>query len=329
MSIEAKQMLMLDLSSELGNILTTDDRDTVLCILSELLSKYELETAVNTEFFDMDTDELLEAYISAKTIEGRSPKTLERYKYIISKMMKAINIPARKISVFHIRTYLAKEKDRGLSDRTLEGTREALSAFFGWLHREGLIPSNPISNLGAIKYAKVTRLPYSQVDIEKLKESCTNDRDRAIISFLLSSGCRISEVCGLNRDSIDFDNKQCNVLGKGNKERLVYIDDITVLHLKRYLDSRTDDSEALFIGKGTNRLQPGGVRYMLKKVSSIAEVNNTHPHRFRRTLATSLIDHGMPIQEVAIILGHDKIDTTMGYVYTDNKNVKNSYEKYA
>ena len=276
----------------------------------------------------MEPDELLDAYISAKTIEGRSPKTLDRYKYIITKMMKSINIPVRKISVFHIRTYLTKEKQRGLSDRTLEGTREVLSAFFGWLHREGLINSNPISNLGTIKYAKVTRLPYTQVDIEKLKESCNNDRDRAIISFLLSSGCRISEVCALNRTDIDFDNKQCTVLGKGNKERIVYIDDITVLHLKRYLNNREDEYEALFIGKNTKRLQPGGIRYMLKKVANRAEVSNTHPHRFRRTLATSLIDHGMPIQEVAIILGHDKLDTTMGYVYTDNKNVKNSYEKY-
>ena len=328
MSIEAKQMLLLDFSNELANILTVDGRDTVLCILSELLAKYELVQTNNTEFYDMETDELLDAYISAKTIEGRSPKTLDRYKYIITKMMKSINIPVRKISVFHIRTYLTKEKQRGLSDRTLEGTREVLSAFFGWLHREGLINSNPISNLGTIKYAKVTRLPYTQVDIEKLKESCNNDRDRAIISFLLSSGCRISEVCALNRTDIDFDNKQCTVLGKGNKERIVYIDDITVLHLKRYLNSRKDEYEALFIGKNTKRLQPGGIRYMLKKVANKAEVSNTHPHRFRRTLATSLIDHGMPIQEVAIILGHDKLDTTMGYVYTDNKNVKNSYEKY-
>ena len=328
MSVEAKQMLLLDFSNELANILTVDGRDTVLCILSELLAKYELVQTNNTEFYDMETDELLDAYISAKTIEGRSPKTLERYKYIISKMMKSINIPMRKISVFHIRTYLTKEKQRGLSDRTLEGTREVLSAFFGWLHREGLINSNPISNLGTIKYAKVTRLPYTQVDIEKLKESCDNDRDKAIISFLLSSGCRISEVCALNRTDIDFDNKQCTVLGKGNKERIVYIDDITVLHLRRYLDSRKDEYDALFIGKNTKRLQPGGIRYMLKKVANKAEVSNTHPHRFRRTLATSLIDHGMPIQEVAIILGHDKLDTTMGYVYTDNKNVKNSYEKY-
>lgn len=329
MSIEAKQMLMLDLSSELSSVLTTENKDTVLCILSELLSKYELESIANAEFFDNDSDELLEAYISAKTIEGRSSKTLDRYKYIISKMLKTVNIPIRKISVFHIRTYLSKEKQRGVSDRTLESTREVLSAFFGWLHREGLIPTNPISNLGAIKYPKVTRLPYTQVDIEKLKESCDNDRDRAIISFLLSTGCRVSEVCNLNISDIDFENRECNVLGKGNKERIVYIDDVTVLHLKRYLDSRTDDSEALFVGKGTSRLQPGGIRYMLKRVSKIAEVTNTHPHRFRRTLATSLIDHGMPIQEVAIILGHDKLDTTMEYVYTDNKNVKSSYEKYA
>lgn len=327
MSIEAKTLLMHELSEKLGSILSADDRDTVLALLSESLVNYNLEhlEGVGSDF---ESEELLEAYISAKRIEGRSEKTLERYAYVIHRMMDAIPIPIRNITVFHIRKYFATEKARGIADRTLEGTREVLSAYFGWLHKEGLLPANPIVNLGSIKYAKVTRLPYSDVDIEQLKECCDNVRDKAIISFLLSTGCRIGEVCTLNRQDIDFVNRECIVLGKGSKERTVYLDDVTVMQLKRYLDSRTDDNEALFVWKGAIRLQPGGVRNMLKKVSGKAGVNNTHPHRFRRTLATNLIDHGMPIQEVAAVLGHDKIDTTMGYVYIDRENVRNSYNKY-
>ena len=206
MSIEAKQLLLHDLEKKIGSILTVDNTEEVMKLLSEQLSNYELEKN-QSEGEDIESRELLEAYISAKKIEGRSDKTLERYQYVIEKMMKKIDVPLRKISVFHIRRYLADEKERGLSDRTLEGIREVLSAYFGWLQKEGLIASNPIVNLGAIKYQKLKRIPYSSVDIEKLKESCTNDRDKAIISFLLSTGCRISEVCALNRTDIDFENK--------------------------------------------------------------------------------------------------------------------------
>lgn len=327
MSIEAKKLLMYDFGDKLKNLLSEADKDSVLAILSELLINYNLEHEESAET-DFESEELLRAYIDAKRIEGRSEKTLERYEYIIRKMMDCIPLPIRSITVFHIRKYFSTEKARGISDRTLEGTREVLSAYFGWLHKEGLLQSNPIANLGSIKYAKVKRLPYSDVDIEQLKECCTNVRDKAIISFLLSTGCRISEACALNIRDIDFQNKECIVLGKGNKERTVFLDDVTCMLLNRYISSRSDDHEALFIGKGTDRLTPHGVRFMLKKVSEKAGVEKTHPHRFRRTLATNLIDHGMPIQEVAAVLGHDKIDTTMGYIYIDKSNVKNSYNKY-
>ena len=166
-------------------------------------------------------------------------------------------------------------------------------------------------------------------DFEHLKENCTTLRDRAIISLLLSTGCRISEICGLNRDSIDFANLECVVLGKGNKQRTVFIDEVTAMLVKRYLFSREDRHEALFVGKGSSRLTPGAIRLMLNKIADVAGVTHVHPHRFRRTLATNLVDHGMPIQEVANILGHEKLETTMKYVYVNKTNVKNDYRKYA
>lgn len=216
-----------------------------------------------------------------------------------------------------------------IADRTLEGYRTVFSSFFGWLYKEKLIQDNPCANLGPIKHMKKVRVPYSEVELEKLKEACQTVRDKTIIYFLLSTGCRISEICGLDRDDIDFMTLECTVLGKGNKERTVFLDDITAMMLKRYLAERKDNSPALFIGKGSERMTPGGVRFRLKTIAERAGVQNVHPHRFRRTLATNLIDRGMPIQEVASILGHDNINTTMTYVYIKKENVKNAYRKYA
>ncbi len=325
--MEAKQMLLLSFGERLGDILTANAKDDVLAILSEELGGFELEHN-RDGCSDSEGAEYLDAYLSAKLIEGRSEKTIERYRYIITRMLNGIGVPLRNISPFHVRSYLAREKERGISDTTLNGVRETISAFSSWLNKEGLLHNNFVANVGAIKCQKKQRRPYSDVDIEKLKEHCGTDRNKAIISFLLSTGCRISEVCSLDRNSVDLSAKECVVLGKGNKERTVYIDDVTVMYLRRYLEGRKDDHKALFVGKGSERLTAGGVRFMLHRVAEKANVENTHPHRFRRTLATSLIDHGMPIQEVAMILGHDKLDTTMKYVFIDKKNVRNSYRKY-
>jgi len=221
------------------------------------------------------------------------------------------------------------EKERGISNGTLDGIRSTLSSYFGWLQKEGLIEKNPCGNLGTIKCAKVVRQPYSSEDLERLKEGCKTLRDKAIVSFLLSTGCRISEVCGLNRDDIHFDTLECKVLGKGNKERIVYLDAVSAMFVKRYLNGRKDDNPALFVGKFKERLEPGGTRIMLKALERRTGVENIHPHRFRRTLATNLISRGMAIQEVAAILGHERIDTTMKYVCLDKSAVKNSYRKYA
>lgn len=327
MSIAAKQVLLHDIESDLGAFLTADNTTNVMRIISERISSFEVEQSKN-DVSDAESDELLATYLSAKQLEGRSEKTLARYEYIIKRMYEKVNVPIRKISVFHLRTYLSGEKDRGISDSTLDGIRQVLSAYFGWLQKEGLLPSNPTVNLNSIKTIKKVRKPYTAIDIEKLKECCENDRDKAIMSLLLSTGCRISEICALNRNDIDFINKEILVLGKGNKERTVFIDDVTAMLLQRYLANRKDDSLALFVGKGTERMQPCGIRKMIHAVAERAGVENAHPHRFRRTLATTLIDHGMPIQEVAAILGHDKLDTTMKYVYLNKNNVKNSYNKY-
>ena len=274
-------------------------------------------------------DDLLRAFLDAKRLEGRSEKTIYGYRRIIERMLESVKVPTYEISIYNLRSYLMQERNRGISDVTLEGNRNVFSSFFGWLYKEKLIQDNPCANLGPIKHIKKIRVPFSEVEIEMLKEACKTARDKALISFLLATGCRISEVCNLNRDDIDYQNLECTVLGKGNKERTVFLDDITAMLLKRYLAERTDDMPALFIGKGTERLAPGGVRFRLNEIADRAGVQNVHPHRFRRTLATNLIDRGMSIQEVASILGHENINTTMTYVYINKENVKNAYRKYA
>ncbi len=327
MSIEAKQLLLKDIRCTLSDKLTSDMLDNAISEIENKLLEYVVsidESHVNQHAFD----ELLEAFIEAKRIEGRSEKTIGHYDYVIKRLRDESRIPIDRITVFSIRSWLSKEQSRGISDKTLEGYRCIFSSFFGWLHKEGLLQSNPCANLGPIKCRKQIKVPYSDIDIEVLKESCDCSRDKALISFLLSTGCRISEVCALDKDNVDFQNMECTVLGKGDKERTVFFDDVTAMLLKRYLSERKDDSPALFSGKGTERMTPSGVRAKLKRIASRAGVGNVHPHRFRRTLATNLIDRGMTIQEVASILGHEKLDTTLKYVYINKAHVKNDYLKY-
>lgn len=298
--------------------------------LTLILSDYDVQpkcTALAT--VDTESEMLLKKYIATKRLEGRSEKTVDRYLYILRRFMSESQISLTEVDVYALRLYLATLTQNGCSDNTVNGIRAVFSAFFGWLYDEGFIEKNPTANLGVIKCRKTIRLPYSKVELELIKASCPTVRDRAIVEFLLSTGCRIDEMTHLNISDVNFVSQEIKVLGKGNKERIVYLNDVASLHLKTYLASRSDDNEALFVGKGAIRLQNGGVRAMLKRIESQTGVENVHPHRFRRTLATSLIDKGMPIQEVVAILGHANINTTTTYIYTDSENVKATYKRLA
>lgn len=326
MAIESKVALMNELERDLSTRLTAADMSAVMSVLSDRLAGYDVKCT--GEAPDAN-DDLLDAYLNALDVQGRSPKTLTHYRYVISRMMKSVKTPTRRITVYHLRNYLASEKARGISDHTLETTRQAFSAYFNWLHREGLIETNPTANLGAIKYPKLQKELYSDADLERLKFGCKTIRDRAIVCFLKATGCRISEMCQLNRADINFAALECKVLGKGNKERPLFLDEVAAMTLQEYLSERKDTSPALFAGKGTDRLKDHGVRKMLTQLAKRTNVHHVHPHKFRRTLATNLIRKGMAIQTVAAILGHDKLDTTMEYVTLDKSDVKNSYRKYA
>ena len=228
-----------------------------------------------------------------------------------------------------MRDYLAHEKERGICENTLRGKRDIYSSYFNWLQRESLIDRNPVVNLGQIKVPKKKKELYSEVDIERLKMYCKTKRDLAIVLFLYATCCRIGEVVELNRDQISFESRKLVVHGKGDKERKVYFDEVTAEALKQYIDERTDNCEALFINRRKKRFQANGIRAMLRKLAVIADVNHVHPHKFRRTKATVMSRHGMPIQDVKEILGHEKIDTTMQYVQMNDTDIENSYRRYS
>ena len=325
MAIDAKVSFMTQLKAQMADTLTVEQMSRLEKAGFGLLDRFDMSEIIQGD----GPDDLLESYVAAMKVGCRSQKTIDRYVYIIRRLLDFAKVPVRRISVYHIRNYLAIEKERGVGDSTLEGYRLIYSAFWNWLQRENLIDRNPTVNLGRIKVPKKKKDIYSEVDLEKLKRNCTNKRDLAIVMFLYATCCRIGEVVELNRENVIIENQKLIVHGKGDKERKVYFDAVTAEALKQYLDNRTDDCEALFANRYGKRFQDNGIRCMLKKLADRAGVKHVHPHKFRRTKATDMARHGMPIQDIQAILGHEKLDTTMQYVQMNDTDIESSYRRYA
>lgn len=326
MAIDAKVTFIGMMEKEIGGIVTVEQMAAIRRSMAEVLDSFAL-TELRAQ--DLQDDDLLQCYLDAMKVENRSPKTVARYEYIIRKVMKHIGVPTRRVTVYHLRSYIAAEQARGLKDTTLEGIRQVISTYFNWLQREALIEKNPTANLGAIKCEKRKKKRYTDIEVARLHITCESARDRAIIHFLSSTGCRVSEMTGLNREDVDLERLECIVHGKGNKERIVYMSDVAGAAIREYLAGRTDAEEALFIGLRKERLQPGGVRTMLNTLAKKAHVEHVHPHKFRRTRATELTRRGMPIQVVAKLLGHEKIDTTMKYLDIDGEQMRSEFRRFA
>ena len=324
--IDAKVSFMNQMEMKLSTEITADAMGRTMKIMSDVLEGFDLREIVRN---DDAPDDLLAGFLNALRVEGRSQITIDRYAYEIGRLMTFLGISTRKITVYHLRDYMAYEKGRGIKDSTLKGLREIFSSYFNWLQRESLIDRNPIVNIGPIKVPKKKKELYTEVDLEKLKRNCTNNRDLAIVLFLYATCCRIGEVVELNRNQVIIENQKVVVHGKGDKERKVYFDSVTAEALKQYMEERTDDCEALFINRYKERFHDNGIRAMLKKLAKRAGVNHVHPHKFRRTKATDMARHGMPIQDVQAILGHEKIDTTMQYVQMNDTDIESSYRRFA
>ena len=274
---------------------------------------------------------LLELFISAKRIEGCSEKSLKYYKIVIENMLTSLKTAIRDLTTGDLRTYLAHyQQERKSSKVTIDNMRRIFSSFFGWLEDEDYILKSPVRRIHKIKTDKTIKETFSDEGLELLRDACDEIRDLAMIDLLASTGMRVGELVRLNREDINFYERECLVFGKGNSERIVYFDARTKIHLINYLDNRQDDNPALFVSLSFpyNRLLIGGVETRLRQIGEKVDLNKVHPHKFRRTLATRAIDKGMPIEQVQHLLGHVKIDTTMHYAMVNQANVKNSHRKY-
>ena len=273
----------------------------------------------------------VEVFITAKRIEGCSEKTLSYYRKTIEALIGGVGKAVRQITTDDLRRYLTNyQVQRRSSKVTIDNIRRILSSFFSWLEDEDFIVKSPVRRIHKVKTAKVVKDTYTDEALELMRDNCGNPRDLAMIDLLASSGMRVGEMVALNRDDINFNERECVVFGKGNKERLVYFDARTKIHLQNYLDSRSDTSPALFVSLKApyERLKIGGVEVRLRELGKRLNLPKVHPHKFRRTLATSAIDKGMPIEQVQQLLGHQKIDTTMHYAMVKQQNVKLAHRKY-
>ncbi len=299
-------------------------------VLEKVITSYEEETVGRIKMID-DSNYLINKFLASKRIEGRSEKTLKYYQSTIEAMVASIDKDVRHIMTEELREYLTNYQQIHESSRvTIDNIRRILSSFFTWLEDEDYIIKSPVRRIHKIKTATNIKETYSDEELEIMRDNCSEIRDLAIIDFLASTGMRIGEMVGLNRDDIDFNERECVVFGKGDKERIVYFDARSKLHLQDYLESRKDNNPALFVSLRApyERIQIGGIEFRLREMGKRLNINKMHPHKFRRTLATMAIDKGMPIEQLQHLLGHQRIDTTLQYAMVKQSNVKIAHRKY-
>ena len=305
--------------------------------LNNILHNSSLNIEIQTELAksdiskNNDNDTLVRSFIAAKKVEGCSEKSLIYYLNTINTLVKDIKKSIYQISTNDLRDYLTSYQGRKQSSKvTMDNIRRILSSFFTWLENEDYILKSPVRRINKVKTAKVVKEILSDEEIETLRDNTKNIRDLVLLEMLFSTGIRVGELIRINRDDINFHERSCIVTGKGNKQREVYFDARTKLHLKKYLASRKDFNTALFVSlaKPHSRLTIGGVESFLKKLGQKSNIYRVHPHKFRRTLATMAIDKGMPIEQVQKLLGHVKIDTTLNYAMVSQNNVKIAHRKF-
>lgn len=299
-------------------------------VMEQTLFRYEV-TSAEVKPEEDDSNELLVMFIAAKRIEGCSEKTLKYYQTTIDAMLTSLGKNVRHILTEDLRTYLTDYQEKHQSSRvTIDNIRRILSSFFAWMEDEDYIIKSPVRRIHKVKTASSIKETYSDEDLEKMRDNCEKLRDLAMIDMLASTGMRVGEMVLLNRDDINFTERECKVFGKGDKERVVYFDARAKLHLQEYLNSRIDDNPALFVTLRAphQRLQIGGIEHRLREMGKRLNIPKVHPHKFRRTLATMAIDKGMPIEQLQRLLGHQRIDTTLQYAMVKQSNVKTAHRKY-
>lgn len=292
---------------------------------------WDYDISVSDGKAERQEQDLLSLFLAAKRIEGCSEKSLKYYQATTQAMLDGIGKPIKEIVTEDIRQYLTNyQRERHSSRVTIDNIRRILSSFFSWLEDEDYILKSPVRRIHKVKTASNIKETYSDETLELMRDSCSEMRDLAMIDLLASTGMRVGEMVLLNRDDVDFAERECVVFGKGGKERMVYFDARTKLHLQTYLDSRNDNNPALIVSLKApfSRLSIGGVETRLRELGRQLGVHKVHPHKFRRTLATMAIDKGMPIEQLQQLLGHKRIDTTLQYAMVKQSNVKLAHRKY-
>lgn len=297
-------------------------------VLEETIEHYSL---LEKKDNPIEYPDYINLFISSKSIEGCSEKTLNYYKKTILKTIESIGKEASQITTDDLREYLCNYQNNNSSSKvTIDNIRRILSSFFSWLEDEDYIIKSPVRRIHKVKTTKVVKDTYTDENLEIMRDGCANLRDLSIIDLLSSTGMRIGEMVKLNIEDINFVERECVVLGKGDKQRIVYFDARTKLHLQNYIHSRSDDNPALFVSlnKPNKRLSINAIELRLRELGKKLNIDKVHPHKFRRTLATSAIDKGMPIEQVQQLLGHQRIDTTLQYAMVKQNNVKISHRRY-
>ena len=298
--------------------------------LEQTLSRYDVNESNGSAEEGNDRD-LIEKFISAKRIEGCSEKSLKYYRATIEALVSAVGKNVKNVLTEDLRTYLTEYQNKHQSSRvTIDNIRRILSSFFSWLEDEDYIIKSPVRRIHKVKTTKNVKDTFSDEELEKMRDGCDELRDLAMIDLLSSTGMRVGEMVLLNRADINFSERECVVLGKGSKERIVYFDAKAKLHLQQYLDSRTDDNPALFVSLRApyERIKIGGIEHRFREMGKRLNIPKVHPHKFRRTLATIAIDKGMPIEQLQQLLGHQRIDTTLHYAMVKQSNVKAAHRKF-
>ena len=326
--------LILQITNDMRDSLTNYQIDKLKQSLIINFEKYEINIKTD-EMRLVEENEinhrLVNSFISSKKVEGCSERTTKYYEETIIRFIDDSNKFIKNIETDDIRNYLSQYKEKSnCGSTTIDNIRRILSSFFSWLEDEDYIIKSPVRRIHKIKTAQLVKDTLSDENIEQLRDNCENIRDLSLIELLLSTGMRVGEIVNINKKDINFEERSCVVLGKGNKQREVYFDAKTKIHLLEYLDKRNDDNEALFVSlrKPYQRLSISGIELIIRNLGIDSNINNVHPHKFRRTLATMAIDKGMPVEQVQKLLGHVKIETTMHYAMVNQNNVKISHRKY-
>ena len=326
--------LINDITSTMAGTLSNEELNKLKNVLYMKMNGYNIDKpCTDIVVYDTTNDKVLGLFLSTKSVEGKSSRTINRYRDILSAVLHGINKPIKEITTWDLRTYLAIYKEtRHVCDNTLDGMRRIITSFFGWLHTEKYLMDDPSARLQKIKVEKKVKTVLTEEDVEKLRIACSNNRDIAIIDLLYTSGMRVGELSNLNISDIDLENKAVIVHGKGNKQRQVFFNGSTKVRLEKYISSRKDSNPALFVTLHNSAFNSEPVRVNVKTVETRVNViaahaglKNVYPHKFRRSMATNMANKNVPVSKISYLLGHEKISTTQSYLVNNKVDVENSY----